>query len=731
MTKIGSADLSLHSNPEDRDKLLKEVTAHHAETPLDRLLPKERFLKEPARLCSDARVLYFSPEAARRVGFSVPADGSLSPSLNTALLRAFAVKTLRVRQHLPVCTKGVTAWVNADRYYDPASQGAGRAGVVGVAYVKGAGLTDLAGGRGYAENPGTCPLTEGTFESILGDVANNLLTQGSTEVIALIDVGDVDKKTNERQVLTVRGGNHLRPAHVMGQGEQGGTFGRPTLPTPGATNHALLRATLGIDSDHEMAAVLAYSHARACAQKLRYRVVHGVEGVNNMGLLGQQIDFGYWSTQGRTGPAFGVNPSGIRMMASRFNEVTLGTYMFRKENRNHEQVLNVLEPAAAKLFRREAYPHEKNVAWLQAAGLKQDLIGLMMQAHPDLVTKFRKIVMEGGKWFSRGPICLSEEDPEQTSLLNIHQLLQHAPKELALGNLSASAIRGHLAFTWEDGNQSNRLNDPKIDKYRVRERNDGREEMHDFITKFSAVYPQLMQNACSIAVEKRLFDSPEDFWRATSKRAEFMGQPIREAYRNNLRPRVESAISSGDPEVLKDLIQSTVAASLRDMDALMRQSPMRDLGEGLCAMQERGIDGVFYAVEAHHEGGRAVIVSLPLGPGGASEGDTLNLLAGPRLAGTSSIAGTIQSRPDGSKVLRFSCPAEFYDAGPLRGTVVRADGSTVKRLTGYAFAVPDTADIAALLREAPTPVTARRNVVARTGVRGLWARLNCLRGAHD
>ena len=674
MTKICDTDLRSSPNSELRERQLEEITAHHAQTPLDRLLPAQRFLKEPARHCSDARVLYVSPDAARRAGFSVPLDGSVSPALNEALLKTFAVKTFRTSQYHPAQKKGVTAWVKADRYYDVTAKGAGRAGMLGGAYVKGAGLTALAGLRGYAANPGTCPISEGVFESILGDVASNLLTQGSTEVIALIDVGDVDDKTNERQVLTVRGGNHLRPAHFMGKDDRENILSGAAMPLAADTNHALLRTTLGAAAA-DMTTLLAYSHARACAQKMRYRVMHGVEGVNNMGLLGQQIDFGYWSTQGRSGPTFGVEPFGLRMAKITYTDITPGAYMFRRENRNHEQVLEALDSAAAALFRLEAYPHEKNVAWLQAAGLKKDLIELVIKSHPELVRQFRKLVMEGGKWFSHGAVCLSQEEPEETSLLNVHQLLQHAPKDLAQGSLSALGIEQHLAFAWRPGGQSSAWDDPQVDKYRVGQRYQGLRKLRDFVAKFQAVYPQLMQTACSIAVANQLFDSPDAFWHATSKRAEFMGRPIRAAYRTNLRPRVESAVTNADPAELKALIQTTVADSVRDMDALMRRSPLRDLGEGACVMQERSIDGAFYGVEAQAGGGRAVTVSLSVGPEGAAEGDTLNLLAGPRLVGTGAISGSVQCRADGTKVLRFSCPAQVYDAGAISGTVARADGS--------------------------------------------------------
>jgi hypothetical protein len=195
------------------------------------VLGKERFA-EVSCVRVDGRVSWCNFELLRQMGVPVPPGNVMTPELSQLLVDNLAFRALKPGEEAgerPVQT------LFADRYGGSGigdNGGAGRAAFLpwGNLNIKGVGLTPLAvvDPEDFQHSHGGAPMREGLIEAVWGEVGSNLFSQGSTRILAVIDVHDRTlwpDGSSEKRALIVRATDQLRPAHLLA-GFEGDDFSK-------------------------------------------------------------------------------------------------------------------------------------------------------------------------------------------------------------------------------------------------------------------------------------------------------------------------------------------------------------------------------------------------------------------------------------------------------------------------------------------------------------------------
>ena len=539
---------------------------------------------------SPGTVLWCNFDLLRELGFDVPQTNQLTPELNQQLLSAFSLRAVNgddVNGH-----ELLTLY--ADKYggegVSPAL-GAGRAGFLthGNLYVKGLGFTPLFrhnDADDFVHSHGGVHLEDCLSEAVFGEVTHNLFTRGSNRIVAIIDQGKhVTEPSGRRRhiAIAVRAGAQLRPGHLLAKRARGSCSPLEMLISITRATGQLVTASGVPDVSATMLRVID-DHAQTAAESFRWRMIHGALSPSNMDISGAMLDLPTQSTQPRTAPIFKLDyvqsvfgtehkERGFHL-AEMYRRVLRATDAATRERFNAKwvNVSNVMD---------EAYEKHLQVRLLAAAGLKTELARQIHNEHPSVSESFAKVILDLVALKNRGSACVARKVVEDVSVVDVFNLLGAVPREY----LSRESVLMHLNPIY------------KGNRYHIAKR---RRQVELLAGEFVRGYRELM-NVCA-AISGDYYDSVEVMKTSIAARAAFENEPIDALYCHSLYQRLNEAIAdykaSGKTEHISEVIDATVARSLRSVDGLLAQGDWRMLDDGGIEIERRTIRGVTYLVRA-------------------------------------------------------------------------------------------------------------------------------------
>jgi len=543
---------------------------------------------------SPGTVLWCNFDLLRELGFAVPETNQLTPELNQQLLAAFSLRAVNgddLNGH-----ELLTLY--ADKYggdgVSPAL-GAGRAGFLlhGNLYVKGLGFTPLFrhdDADDFVHSHGGVHLEDCLSEAVFGEVTHNLFALGSNRIVAIIDQGKHVTEPSGRQrhiAIAVRTGTQLRPGHLLARRARGSR-------TPLETFISITRASGQLVTTSDMADVSATmlrvidDHAQTAADSFRWRMIHGALSPSNMDISGAMLDLPTQSTQPRTAPIFLLDYAWSHFgtehkergfhLAEMYRRVLRATDAATRERFNAKwvNVSNVMD---------EAYERHVQVRLLAATGLKTDLARQIQTEHSDVSKNFAKLLLEMAALKNVGSACVARKVVEDVSVVDVFNLLGKAPAEYFSERLSRGRVVKHLKPVY------------KGNRFQVAKR---RVQVDSLAREFVRLYGEVM--SLGAAYVDDYYDSVEGMKVSIVARASFENEPIDALYCHSLYQRLNEAIAdykvSGKTECISEIIDTTVARSLRSVDGLLAQGDSRMLEDGGIEIERRTIHGVTYCVRA-------------------------------------------------------------------------------------------------------------------------------------
>lgn len=539
---------------------------------------------------SPGTVLWCNFDLLRELGFDVPQTNQLTPEFNQQLLAAFSLRAVSGDE----LNGHELLTLYADKYggegVSPAL-GAGRAGFLpqGNLYVKGLGFTPLFrhnDADDFVHSHGGVHLEDCLSEAVFGEVTHNLFAFGSNRIVAIIDQGKhVTEPSGRRRhiALAVRAGAQLRPGHLLAKRARGSLSPLDMLISITRTSGQLV-TTAGVPDVCATMLRVIDDHAQTAADSFRWRMIHGALSPSNMDISGAMLDLPTQSTQPRTAPIFKLD---YVQSAFGTEHKERGFYLAEM----YRRVLRATDAATRERFNAkwlnvsnamdQAYERYLQVRLLSAAGLKIDLARRIQAEHPDVSESFAKLLLEMASLKNHGSACVARKVVEDVSVVDVFNLLGHAPQEC----LSLENVIRHLKPVF------------KGNRFQVAKR---REQVESLACEFVRLYDELMR-VC-VAVAGDYYDSVEAMKISIAARAAFENEPIDGLYCHSLYQRLNEAIAdykaSGRTEYISDVIDTTVARSLRSVDGLLAQGDSRMLDDGGIEIERRTIRGVTYAVRA-------------------------------------------------------------------------------------------------------------------------------------
>ena len=539
---------------------------------------------------SPGTVLWCNFDLLRDLGFAVPETNQLTPELNQELLAAFSLRAVNgddLNGH-----ELLTLY--ADKYggegVSPAL-GAGRAGFLshGNLYVKGLGFTPLFrhnDADDFVHSHGGVHMEDCLSEAVFGEVTHNLFALGSNRIVAIIDQGKhVTMPSGRRRhiALAVRAGAQLRPGHLLAKRARGSR-------SPLETFISITRATGQLVIASDMADVSATmlrvidDHAQTAADSFRWRMIHGALSPSNMDISGAMLDLPTQSTQPRTAPIFKLDYVASHFgtehkergfhLAEMYRRVLRTTDASTRERFNAKwiNVSNVMD---------EAYEKHLQMRLLAATGLKTDVARRIQMERPELAQNFAKLFLDMAALKNVGSACVARKVVEDVSVVDVFNLLGKAPAEYFNERLSRGKVVKHLKPVY------------KGNRFQVAKR---RVKVDSLAREFVRLYGEVMNYAGDF------YDSAEAMKASIIARASFENEPIDALYCHSLYRKFNEAIAdykvSGKTESISEVIDTTVAQSLRSVDGLLAQGDWRMLEDGGVEIERRTICGVSYSVRA-------------------------------------------------------------------------------------------------------------------------------------
>ena len=535
-------------------------------------------------------VLWCNFDLLRELGFDVPETNELTPELNQQLLAAFSLRAVNGDD----LNGDELLTLYADKYggegVSPAL-GAGRAGFLshGNLYVKGLGFTPLFrhnDTEDFVHSHGGVHLEDCLSEAVFGEVAHNLFALGSNRIVAIIDQGKhVTEPSGRRRhiALAVRAGAQLRPGHLLAKRARGSLSPLEMLISITRASRQLVTASGVPDVSATMLRVID-DHAQTAADSFRWRMIHGALSPSNMDISGAMLDLPTQSTQPRTAPIFKLDYVGSTFgtehkergfhLAEMYRRVLRATDAATRERFNAKwiNVSNVMD---------QAYEKHLQVRLVAAAGLKTDLARRIQTERPELAESFAKLLLDLVALKNRGSACVARKVVEDVSVVDVFGLLGNVPREC----LSHENVVKHLKPVY------------KGNRFQVAKR---QEQVDLLAREFVRLYGELMSLCAAYAVN--YYGSVEAMKDSITARAAFENEPIDALYCHSLYQKLNEAIAeykaSGKPELISEVIDTTVARSLRSVDGLLAQGDWRVLEDGGIEIERRTIRGVSYSVRA-------------------------------------------------------------------------------------------------------------------------------------
>lgn len=673
------------------------------------VLGKERFA-EVTLVRVPGRVAWFNPELARLLGFDVPPSGKLTKELEEQLLAALSWRVLEPGEKAPPGAEVITGY--ADRYGGVGvgyNRGAGRAAFLPTlnANIKGAGKTPLVDkNQSFDHAHGGAPMREGFLESIWGEVGSNLFSSGSTRVLAVIDSFDHTQWKDggkERRARIIRLGDQLRPAHLLDstipQNERAPLF----LRMAQATGTLVAKPVKG-DLIPDVAATmqkLIERHARTAAEQFRWRVLHGATNPSNIELDATELDLGTIQSQPRTARIkalahgndprhhFGSEHEGRGSALAEIYEVVRSSLSWSDRSTLNATKLDVTGAL------EKAYQKELQLQILKAVGLKEDAAIALQKNEPDCCRQFSDLFLEMSRLKNPGNILADTEVVREVAVLDVFNLLRELPAlHFSPSGATIEDVKQHLRAIVRGTPSQEKATQAEVDR---------------LAGKFLPLYRQLLA-----AVDSAFYDDKTAMRRSITARAHFENEPLDQLYRGELCWKLNTEISqyegSGDAARLGEVVDNTIAASIRNVDQLLSQGEARLTKTG-AEIAIRSVDGIRHSVIAEKSGKRRLHLETRVS-GNNQDGYVLHDLPGaPQLNKTQIEALRYWFTTDGWKTkleaaarfedgkVQFDIPVLPSDAGRLEGLFhCTAGGFWLKdgasNFKGYAFAVPDGKELA-------------------------------------
>jgi len=663
-------------------------------------------------------------DLARQLGFKVPRANQLTPQFHRQLLSAFSLRVPAPADHVQA---GEIITMYADRYGGDGlgpGLGAGRAGFldIGNLYIKGVGFTPLFrhnDPNDFVHSHGGVHFEDCVSEAVFGEVNENLFTQGSSRVLAIIDQGLHVTEPSGRQrhiALVVRAGAQLRPAHLLGRPGRGSRslIERFISITRAASQVVNWRnKSTGVELPDVAATMLRVvdDHARTAAEAFRWRIIHGAITSSNMEISGAMLDLPTQSAQPRTAPVWKLD----------YADSVYGTEHIDRAFQLAQVYRKVLRSTAPELRRRfhakwinipsemqKAYRRYLEINLLCAAGLKSEVACRFQADHHELSGRFTDLILKMSVLRNRGNVSVTKSIVTDISVLDVFNLLGNFPR-VYFADPSArhrAAIRKFLEPVF----RGNRFHVAKK-KAAVR----------SLVNEFANLFPEVM-NVCG-EFATQYYGGANGMQASIAARAAFENQPLDALYCQPLYRDINSAIvaynSSGNADIIRQLIDQRIAVSLRDVDALLAQGDSRRLLNNGIELEMRTIDGIRYSVRAWNdqEQTRRLHVSIPVVRGGehySSAGLNPGRLTPRQIRvlryrfttdGWKSF-GEISARlirdPRDGLVIEFDEICNFPLVGHLHGYCYLAPnepvpGNLKRGRGGYAFAIPDKQELIGML----------------------------------
>lgn len=683
---------------------------------------------EFAAVKAPGKVIWCNFDLARQLGFTVPQTNQMTAEFHEQLLAALSFRAVRPAENVE---GSETITMHADRYGGDGVRpalGAGRAGFLpyGNLYVKGIGFTPLFkhdDPNDFAHSHGGVHLDDCLSEAVFGEVNENLFTQGSTRILAIIDQGKHVTAPTGRKIpvaLVVRTGAQLRPAHLLGSPvRRRGYLLRKFLDMVQATGQLVNcpRGETGALIPDVKATMLKVidDHARTAAESFRWRMIHGALSASNMELSGAMLDLPTQSTQPRTAPICALDYADSVFGTEHLERAARLMTVYRALSRNTPATDREIFKVELISFAGEmkaAYSRHLQVQLLNAAGLKTEVALRIQQEMAETALRFVDVILQMATLKNPGAICVARSVVEHVSVVDVFHLLKNFPQTYFANPEADHTVTIHKYLKpVMRGSRS-------IQRARVTE----------LAGDFAGIYAELMNGVAAWASE--YYDNLESMQSSIISRATFENEPLDCLYSRRLRKELNSTIAayraSGDGEIIHAAIDRRVSASVRSVDRLLAQGDSRPMSGGGIELQLRTIDGVNYSVRAWNNASqtRRLHVSVPVTRKGNHYRSSVPYLAcltkreirslryrfsTDAWASSTDARGQLCSDEHGGLVIDFDEFNVIQRVGRLEGLFYLDKGGAGDRsepapgLRAYVFAIPDRQELLSSLRVIAEP----------------------------
>lgn len=573
-------------------KLPKPAPVRFPKTVALDVLGKRAFAEFPA-VRFPGKVIWCNFELARELGFDVPRTNELTPELHEQLLAKLCLRS--VTPDDDVSGREIVT-LYADRYGGDGvtpGLGAGRAGFLPEAnlYIKGLGFTPLFRHHDkddFVHSHGGVHLDDCMSEAIFGEVNHNLFELGSCRILAIIDQGKVVIEPSGRRreiALAIRVGAQLRPGHLLAKRVRGSrTPLEMFIEITRATGQLVLQN--GSDLPDLSATLLRVidDHACTAADAYRWRLIHGAISPSNMDMSGAMLDLPTQSTQPRTAPIYKLDyvhsVFGTEHKERGFYLAEMQRRLLRSTNAPTRAQFNLKWLNVSEQMDLD-YNRHLEIKMLNAAGLKTH-VAQRLQQETKLAGHFTDVLAAMAVLKNQGPTSVARKVVER-SVVDVFNVLACLPADYFAGRELTACVLEHARPVF------------KGNRFQVQAR---QRRIDQLAEKFAVVYRAVMD------VAEDYYPSRAEMARSVTARAAFENQAIDALYCAPLYQELTQAIAeykaTGDPEIIRNAIDSRIARSLRRVDDLAAK-----------ATSPRTIRGITYSVSTEK-----LNVSIPVEPRG-------------------------------------------------------------------------------------------------------------------
>lgn len=689
-----------------------------AESQALKILGEDLFAKFSA-IRVPGKVLWCNFDLARQLGFAVSPANVLTPEFLEQLL------SLSLRALPEDGMEQETITLYADKYGGDGmgtALGAGRAGflVQGNLYVKGVGFTPLFkhdDKDDFAHSHGGVHLDDCLVEAVFGEVNENLFSHGSSRILAVIDQGKFVTHSRGKRIpigIAVRTGSQLRPAHLLTRLRSRKSQLEKFIEITRASGQLLTwKNSTGVEQPDIKATMLRIisDHAETAAEGFRWRMIHGALSASNMEMSGAMLDLPTQSTQPRTAPVWLLKYAdsifGSEHLARGLHLAPVYRKLLRNVPKSDWTNLNI-GPVTFRDEMNAAYREFLEFQLLTAVGLKKDLARRIQAEHAPLVNLFSELLVEMSALRNRGSLCVARATVEQVAVLDVFGLLGAFPE-----TFWANPNSDHRAAVIQYLKPVFRGN-----RFHVARR---QATVDALIDRFVNLYTELMTVCRTYADE--YYSGIESMATSLASRAAFENRPLEYLYSHKLFGELRSAIrtyrSTGNPDEVRRALDHRITASLRSVEALLRQGNSRLLSDNGIEIQIRTFDGVRCSVRAWNDEKqtRLLHVDVPVERDGVSYSTPLpafHRLTRRQLESlrftfavddsdvSRTIKGQLVQDARDELVLSFDVSCPPYLVGRLEGKLWLRSGPASganemsHELKGYVFAIPDRQDVLSL-----------------------------------